>query len=56
MSKSKFSEEEALDILLSNSGVKVINKSIIFDKDFKGFRGLTSCAAFDYLKNYHNYR
>lgn len=49
---SKFTESQALSILSKNGGIEVRSKVIIAKN---GVKGLTACAAMDYLSNYCGY-
>lgn len=54
MAKRKWSEQSALKWLDRNSSVEI--KSNVIQTREGGLRGLTSCSAYDYLKNYCNYK
>lgn len=59
MSKSKFTESQAVSLVSATPGVEVKEKTkfIVFDREkYKGFKGLHTCAAYDYLKKCHGYR
>ena len=54
---SKFTEAQAVRLVSETSGIRFDGKRIIKDRmTFKGFKGLTTCAAYDYLVNHMGYK
>ena len=54
---SKFTEAQAVKLVGETSGIRIDEKRIIKDRAvFKGFKGLTTCSAYDYLVNHLGYK
>lgn len=52
----KFTEQTALKLVEATSGIRVEGKRIKKDsQSFHGFKGLTTCSAYDYLINHCGY-
>lgn len=48
----KFTETQAVKLVGETSGIRFDGKRIIKDRTtFKGFKGLTTCSAYDFLVN-----
>ena len=53
----KFTEAQAVKLVAETSDIRIEGKRIIKDRTtFKGFKGLTTCSAYDYLVNHCGYR
>lgn len=54
--KRKFTEQEAIRLVEATSGIRIDGKRIRKDSaTFRGFKGLTTCSAYDYLVNHCGY-
>jgi hypothetical protein len=54
---SKFTEPQAVKLVSEANGIRVEGKRIIKDRtQFRGYKGLTTLSALDYLTNFCGYR
>ncbi len=52
----KFNEHEAIKLVEATNGIRIEGKRIRKDSaTFHGFKGLTTCSAYDYLVNHCGY-
>lgn len=51
-----FTEQQALRLVNEAKGIEIKGKFIIRASNFEGFKGLTTCSAYDYLVNHCGYK